>query len=63
MEDKLKELRGQLAMVRHTESIKKSQLQEENALLKKQLQQQKTQRADITQISEEQKLQEGPLAG
>lgn len=50
-------------MVRQTESIKKAQLQEENALLKKKLQQQQTQRADITQVSEEQYLQEGPLGG
>ena len=38
MEDKLKELRGESAMVRHIESCKRVQLQEENELLKKQLQ-------------------------
>lgn len=38
MEDKLQELRGELAMVRHIESSKRVQLQEENELLKKKLQ-------------------------
>jgi len=39
MEEKLKELRGELAMIRHIESSKRAPLQEENELLKKQLQQ------------------------
>ncbi len=39
LEEQLKELRRELAMVRHTESSKRAQLQEENALLKKKLQQ------------------------
>lgn len=35
MEEKLKELRGELTMVRHIEISKRAQLQEENELLKK----------------------------
>lgn len=48
-------------MVRHIESSKRAQLHEENALLKKKLQQQEILGANITQISKEQQLQEGPL--
>jgi len=35
MENKLREMSRELIMVRHTESIKRAQLQEENELLKK----------------------------
>jgi len=35
MEEKLEELRGELAMVRHIESCKRAQMQEENELLRK----------------------------
>ena len=35
MEEQLKELRRELGMMRHTESIRRAQLQEENELLKK----------------------------
>jgi len=38
MEDKLKELRGELGMVRHIESIRRAQLQEGNEMLKNKLQ-------------------------
>jgi len=34
MEEKLKELRGELAMVRHVESCKRAHLQKENELLR-----------------------------
>lgn len=38
MENKLREMSRELSMVRHTERIRRAQLQEENELLKKQLQ-------------------------
>lgn len=38
LEEKLKESRGELAMVKHVESIKRAKLQEKNELLKQQLQ-------------------------
>jgi len=50
MEDKLKELRGELAMVRHIESSKRAQLQENNELLKKQLQLQEVHKRDRLSI-------------
>jgi len=50
MNDKLKELRRELAMVRHTESSKTAQRQEENELLKKQLQQQEIHKGDRLSI-------------
>ena len=49
-------------MVRHIESIRRVRLQEENELLKKQLQEQETQRGDKLPILEGQQQQEAPLA-
>jgi len=43
MENKLREMSRELSMVRHTESIRRAQLQEENELLKKQLQEREPQ--------------------
>lgn len=62
MEEKLKELRGELAMVRHVENDKRAQLQEENELLKQQLQLQGSHREDRPSILGEQQQQEEPLA-
>ena len=61
MENKLRELRRELGMVRHTESIRRAQLQEENELLKKQLQEREPQGGDKLPILEGKQQQEGPL--
>ena len=60
MEENLKELRGELAMVRHVESCKRAQLQEENELLKQQLQLQGIHKEDMPSILGEQKQREKP---
>lgn len=61
MEDKLKYVRGELAMVRHIESCKRAQLQEENEMLKNQLQLQEVHKEDRLSILGGQQHQEGPL--
>jgi len=50
MEDKLKELSRELAIARHIESSKRAHLQEENELLKKQLQLQEVHKGDRLSI-------------
>lgn len=52
MENKLKEMRKELSMIRHIESIKIAQLQEENELLKKKLQEQEPQGGNKLSILE-----------
>jgi len=49
-------------MVRHTKSIIRAQLQEENELLKKQLQEHESKGEDKLLILEGQQRKEGPLA-
>ena len=60
MEEKLKELGGELAMVRHVESCKRAKLQEENELLKKQLQLQEVHKEDRLSILGGKQQQGGP---
>ena len=49
-------------MVRHTESIRRAQLQEENELLKKRIQERGAQGGDKLAILEGQQQKEGPQA-
>ena len=59
--EKLKELRGELAMVRHVESYKRTQLQKENELLRKKLQLQEVHKEGSPSILGGQQ-QQGPPA-
>ena len=52
MEKKLREMSRELSMVRHIESIRRAQLQEENELLKKKLQEREPQGANELLILE-----------
>ena len=61
MENKLRDFIQELGMVRHIESIRRSQLQEENELLKKQLQEWELQGGDKLPILEGKQQQKGPL--
>lgn len=62
MENKLREMRRELSMVRHTKSVRRAQLQEENELLKKQLQEREPQGGNKLSIFEGQQQKEGPQA-
>lgn len=62
IENKLREMSMELSMVRHIESIRRAQIQEENELLKKQLQEWEPQGGGKLPILEGQQQQEGPQA-
>jgi len=62
MENRLREISRELGMVRHTNSIRRAQLQEENELLKKKLQERGPQGGDKLPILEGQQQKEGPHA-
>lgn len=60
MENKLREMSRELSMVRHTKSIRRAQLQEENEWLKKQLQEREPHGGNELSILKGQQQKEGP---
>lgn len=60
LEEQLKEARRELALVRHVESSQGVRLQEENELLRQQLQLQGQKKEDMPHILGEKQQEEGP---
>lgn len=62
MENKLRDMGKELSMVRHTKGIKRAQLEEENEMLKKQLQEREPQGGNELSILKGQQQKEEPQA-
>ena len=62
MENKLRKMGKELSMVKNTESIRRAQLEEENEMLKKQLQEREPQRGNKLSILKSQQYEEEPQA-